>query len=315
MDHTYTNLTGQSIVFDIVVDDILHNLLDEVNPKNKAILSIVNDFEDGDWRLKKFEQFIWNNMKETALSKSERDSLIDDPDTTLQKSVMNLRLLDGEELGGEIGEILLHGIMKRFYSALPVVPKIFYKQNSNDFAKGADSVHIVLNNDTNFSIWLGEAKFYNSLENNRLDKILDSIHNMFDKDKLRKEFNLITSMKDLELYVKDTTVLKDIKNKLSDGISLDEIKQHLHIPVMLLHECSITANNKEKMDEYKEKIKDEHLDIAKRFVIKLDKKLKDTFDYKEIKFHLILFPVPDKLHIVKRFNKRAKGLKDDDGSL
>lgn len=315
MKNTYTNFNGQSIVFDIVVDDILHNLLDNIVPKNKAILSIVNDFEDGVWRLKKFEQFIWNNMKETALSKSERDSLIDDPDTTLQKSIMSLRLLEGEELGGEIGEILLHGIMKRFYSALPVVPKIFYKQNANDFAKGADSVHIVLNDDNSFSVWLGEAKFYNSLEDNRLDKILDSIHNMFDKNKLRKEFNLITSTKDLELYVKDTIVLKDIKNKLSDGISLDEIRQYLHIPVMLLHECSITANNKEKMNEYKEKIKIEHLDIAKRFVIKLDKKLKDTFDYKEIKFHLILFPVPDKLHIVKRFNKRAKAIKGDDGSL
>ena len=46
--------------------------------------------------------------------------------------------------GSELAEILLYGIMHHHYKALPVVPKIFNKQNSNDNAKGADSVHIVL---------------------------------------------------------------------------------------------------------------------------------------------------------------------------
>ena len=52
--------------------------------------------------------------------------------------------------------------MKHHYGALSAVPKIFYKQNVQDNAKGADSVHIVLNNN-DFSIWFGEAKFYPNL--------------------------------------------------------------------------------------------------------------------------------------------------------
>jgi hypothetical protein len=306
---TYTRIKDPIIEFEIIVDELLHNIFDEIKPKNKALLSIVNKFEDGNWRLKKFEQFIWNNIKETALSKEERDSLIDDADTTLYNSVINLRLLDGEEAGGEIGEILLHGIMKKYYSALPVIPKIFYKQNSNDYAKGADSVHIVIDDNLAFSLWLGEAKFYNSLDNNRLDKILDSISSMLSTEKLRKEMTLLTSLKDIELFITDKTLLKEIKDSFSDGISMDEIKQKLHIPIMLLHECDITADNTQSMRKYVEVIKEKHLDITNRFIKKLDKKLEKLFAYTEIKFHIIIFPVPNKLEIVKRFKKKANVIK------
>ena len=309
MNNTYTTINNLNVEFDIVVDDMLHNIFDEINPKNKALLSIVNKFEDGEWRLRKFEQFIWDNIKETALSKAERDSLIDNPDSLLYQSIINLRLLDGEEAGGEIGEILLHGIMKKYYSALPVVPKIFYKQNANDYAKGADSVHIVLNDDSTFSIWLGEAKFYNSLASNRLDKIITSISDMLITNKLRKEFTILTSLKDIELYVNDDLLLQNIKNSLSDGISMDDIKKQLHIPIMLLHECSITANNTKDMSQYIEDIKQEHYDITSRFIKKLDKKLEKLFLYSEIKFHIIIFPVPNKLEVVQRFNEKAKMIK------
>ena len=38
--------------------------------------------------------------------------------------------------------------------ALHVVPKIFYKQNPKDNTKGADSVHVVLDEKENFTLWL-----------------------------------------------------------------------------------------------------------------------------------------------------------------
>ena len=50
--------------------------------------------------------------------------------------------------------------MKNHYKALSAIPKIFYKQNDNDNAKGSDSVHIVIDPNGGFQLWLGEAKFY-----------------------------------------------------------------------------------------------------------------------------------------------------------
>jgi hypothetical protein len=313
MTSTYTTHAGTTVTFDVVVDDILQNLsTDDIDPNNKALLSVVNDFESGNWRRQKFEHFIWNNIKDTALSQTEREALIGEEQTVLTKSAKNLRLLDGDEKGGEIGEILLYAIMKKYYSALPVVPKIFYKQNRNDYAKGADSIHITLNRDGTFSLWLGEAKFYNSLDNARLNSIVESVHNMFIDDKLRKELNIVTSIKDLDLFITDVTLLSDIKHKLSDGISLDDIKQQLHVPILILHQCDITKDNTDDFDEYKQKIKEEHIKKAETFMSKQDTKFDDVYNYKEIKFHLILFPVPDKSILVERFYKKAILERDED---
>src|SRR3546814_13092016 len=95
-----------------------------------------------------------------------------DLNSMLERSAKNLRLLSDDEDndGGEIGEILLYGLMKKYYSALPVVPKIFYKQNTRDYAQGADSVHIVLDDEGGYTLWLGESKFYNRLDNSRLNR-------------------------------------------------------------------------------------------------------------------------------------------------
>lgn len=315
MISTYTTHLGSTVTFDVVVDDILQNLsIDEINPNNKTLLSLVNDFESGRWRNKKFEHFIWDNIKETALSQTEKEALIGSEKTILFKSARNLRLVNGKEngKGGEIGEILLYGIMSKYYSALPVVPKIFYKQNKNDFAKGADSIHITINKDNTFSLWLGEAKFYNSLDDDRLNSIIDSVHNMFIEDKLRKELNIVTSTKDLELFVKDETLLSEIKSKLSDGISLDEIKKQLHVPILILHECEITKSNEDNFEEYKRKIKEEHIKKAEIFMKKQDKKFIDVYSYHDIKFHLILFPVPNKPKIVDKFCKTAIFERDEE---
>jgi len=313
MISTYTTHTGTIVTFDVVVDDILQDLsTEDIDPNNKTLLSLVNDFESGNWRRQKFEHFIWNNIKDTALSQTEREALIGEEQTVLTKSAKNLRFLDGDEKGGEIGEILLYGIMKKYYNALPVVPKIFYKQNRNDYAKGADSIHITLNSDGTFSLWLGEAKFYNSIDNARLNSIVGSVHNMFIDDKLRKELNIVTSLKDLDLFIEDEAQLADIKHKLSDGISLDEIKQHLHVPILILHQCDITKDNTDNFEEYKRKITEEHIKKAETFMSKQDTKFSDIYHYNEIKFHLILFPVPDKPMLVDRFYTKAIFERDEE---
>src|SRR5690606_24289083 len=138
--------------------------------ENKTVLSLANDFEDGNWRLKKFEHFVWDNIALTALSARERSNLAGKNSSILYEAAKNLRLTDKEGdlgRGSELAEIVLYGIMHDYYKALPVVPKIFYKQNTQDNAKGADSVHIVLEEDNDFSLWFGEAKFYTSIEDAR----------------------------------------------------------------------------------------------------------------------------------------------------
>ena len=294
--------------FEILVHDRYLNLVKESTfapAENKTVLSLANDFEDENWRREKFENFIWDNIALTALSAKERYKLAGKSGSTLREAAKNLRLTDKEGdigQGSELAEIVLYGIMHHYYRALPVVPKIFYKQNVQDNAKGADSVHIVLEGDDDFSLWFGEAKFYNNIENARLSSVVESVGNSLKTEKLKKENSIITNMTDIDQLVENKDLAAKIKLALSAGNSMDSLKPRLHIPILLLHECSITAAAKEMDDGYRQKLRDYHVNRATAYFDKQVKALSDNVTkYSSIKFHIILLPVPDRKELVKRF--------------
>lgn len=297
--------------FEVIIDDTFINICTDgdVSPtENKSVLSLINDFEDGQWRYGKFQSFIWDNISETALSYEERQCLVDQSHSTLAAAAKNLRLTDKEKdigKGSELAEIVLYGVMKHHYSALPVVPKIFYKQNSQDNAKGADGVHIVIEGD-DFSLWFGEAKFYTSIENTRLSSIVSSVENSLVTDKMKKENSIITNVADIDHLVENVELRDRIKDSLSNRNSIDELKPKINIPIFILHECEITQKSKSLTNEYREKIRDYHEERANSYFKKQIDKIGKIFMYENIKFHIILFPVPSKELIVDKFVKNVE---------
>ena len=291
--------------FKIVVDESLLNLglLPKECSGNTRILSAVNDFEDGSWRLEKFVNFIWDNIAQTALTEAERSALRDQPQSLLAAAARNLRLTDKDPIGegSELAEVVLYGLMRHKYKALPVVPKIFYKQNSQDNAKGADSVHISLKPDGDFSLWFGEAKFYNNIENARLGKIVNSVKNSLKTDKLKKENAIIVNLHELDDLGVEKGVIEKIKTALGNKESIDNIKNKINIPILLLHECPLTGGVVELSDDYLEKVKVHHHERAQAYFERQAKALGDVFKHEEVSFHLILFPVPQKEAVVNSF--------------
>lgn len=280
-----------------------------LNPvSNKRVLSMINNFEAAEWRYNHFQNFIWDNIAESSLSHRERESLVNNHHSLLTYAAKNLRLSDKSgdiSKGSEIAEIALYAIMKHHFNALPVVPKIFYKQNAQDNAKGADSVHIIIENDTDFSIWFGEAKFYKSIEDARIPEIITSIENSLLTEKLKKENSIITNVSDIDTLIADLTLRNSIKAALSPRESIDLIKPKLHIPILLLHECEITQKQNEVSDVYKNELIEYHKNRAESFFKKQLSKIGSIPHYSAIKFHLILFPVPLKKIIVDRFISMA----------
>lgn len=302
-----------SVLIDCRFDEL--NLIEpSAYTAQKKILSLVNDYEDGKWRYSKFQDFIWDNISETSLSQRERESLGARPSSLLRAAAKNLRLTDKDGdigRGSELAEIVLYGIMKHQFSALPVVPKIFYKQNSQDNAKGADSVHIVLEGDT-FSIWFGEAKFYTSIEDARLGSIITSVENALQTTKLKKENSVITNVCDIEDLCLDIKLTQQIKDALSNQNSIDHLKPRLNIPILLLHECPITQNSTTLSNEYQENIIEFHKQRALAYFRKQAEQLADKiFLYTEIKFHIILFPVPHKSPVVEKFISKVEFWRDE----
>ena len=277
---------------------------------NKNIISWANDFENGVWRTDIFENFVWDNIKETALSKKERDALqFNGEMSVLKEAAKKLRLSDSDSTGGEIAEIFLYGILRHKFGALPVVPKIFYKQNQNDYAKGADSVHITVQ-DGNFCIWYGEAKFYNDISDTRLQNVVDSVCSTLQVDKLKKENSIIRNVSDLSEYITDKSILESILELLGPTRSLDYLKPHLHVPIMLLHECDITKQETHMTDQYRSKLIDYHKERANAYFKKQIKTCSGIDLYDSISFHLFLFPVPEKDNIVTRFKQQANVIRN-----
>lgn len=303
--------------FEILVDDSLFNLNTDASvhlTKNEKVLSIINDFEDNEWRYGHFQNFIWDNIAETSLSKKERDSYIGNPHSTLSLAARSLRLSDKENdisKGSEIAEIVLYAIMKHHFKALPVVPKIFYKQNSQDNAKGADSVHIVIDENKHFTIWFGEAKFYNSIEDTRLNEIITSVKNSLSSDKLKRENSIITNVSDIDFLIDDNTIKEQIKSILSPTTSIDKIKTILHVPILLLHECELTQNQTIMSYEYKKEVIQHHKSRARSYFEKQINSMSTIPFYSDIKFHLILFPVPLKSKIIDKFILNATFYKNN----
>lgn len=306
-----------SIKFDIIYDNSLlkYGIQNNFNKEN-SIKFIVNDFEEKKWRMNRFITFLFDNLKFTALSKKEREDLIDGSLSTLSAAVSNLRKinLQSDEVGkgGEIAEILLYGIMQTNFGALVAVPKIFYKQSTNKYANGADSVHIVIDNADNFTLWLGEAKFFQELSSNNKKNLAESIKNTISKAAIKKENSIITNLNEIQQELAgNQVVLHKIKNKLSDSISIDEIRPILNIPIMILIECPITSHEIQITEDYKSKIINSNKAKIDSLVKKIENECKDVDKFEDITLHFMFFPVPSKKSVIDNFWKKAEAVSED----
>jgi hypothetical protein len=294
-----------NLSFEILIDETLTNVTSAAQITslvNKHVLSLINDFEDSEWRYPKFQSYLWDNIAQTALSETERAALIDQSYSSLIAAAQNLRLTDKDNIGqgSEIAEVFLYGIMRHHFGALPVVPKIFYKQNVQDNAKGADSVHIVVDGD-DFTLWFGEAKFYNSIADARLDSVVNSVMNSLSTNKLKKENAIITSVSDLDGLPIAMELRNNIKAALDNRESIDQLKSKIHIPILLLHECSITQGAGDLTDAFKAEIMAFHKDRADAYFQRQNVSSGTVHKYDDLNFHIILFPVPSKKKIVDAF--------------
>lgn len=308
----YVN-TIKDCYFDIILD---MQLLEENDFEYSSVLGISNKFINGIWSIERFCEYFENKIVLSALSRKEFESCMIEPATLLRKSFERLKKVhkktleneDNKELteeeitDGEIGEVFLYGIMHDYYQATVLVPKIFYKQSTNDTVKGADSVHITLSNDE-VGVWFGEAKFYKDIDK-AIDSAVESVIKFLNAS-YNKEISI--SYDCLEKEQLKNEINDDSKYSLLEYIlkveNIDILKKHLHIPILILYECDITKSSKSQ-EELKDKniidiFKNKSYELLKKHVEELKKN--NIYNYKSIKFHVILLPYTDKKKIMDKF--------------
>lgn len=242
---------------------------------------------------KAFYRFIMKHMLNAALSLREREASFLSDAEKLKRAMSHYRVTTNQRAkGSEIAEICLYGVMADYYKAVSSVPKIYYKQSRDKQVNGADSVHVVVDSTGEFSIWLGEAKFYKAPSVAAYKDITTSIVAMLDPERLEIENRQIAGLPDLKTALVNDEMYQRIQAILdSDGLS-QELISVLHVPIMLLYGSNKIFGGEDKL------IEDQKAIATNYFKQHLEDISKALPMLKEIKYHLILFPVSDKKSIV-----------------
>ena len=180
---------------------------------------------------------------------------------------------------GEVGELLLHVVLRQFYGTRALITKIYFKDSPNDTVKGFDSVHVSgTGGDTD--LWLGEVKFYADAATAIRD-VTEELRRHLERDYLRTEFVAIRRK------LTQSTADEALFAKLTDrNISLDQIFSRLCVPVLLTYNSGVVGAFTEASEQFKSALASE--------VDKLYEVFKAKLPAIPARVHLCLFPLGQK---------------------
>ncbi len=262
---------------------------------NRDLNGLCAGFEMKNWRKKQLVDHLMDYIPEFALTYSEIKSI--DPINIRRMLCNSAKLIYNSEKfrnRGELGELLLHVVIRELYNTLPAVSKIYYKDSSNDTVKGFDAVHVVCHDD-DLELWLGEVKFYTDI-NKAIHDVVSEIFEHIKINYLRNEFISITNKIDPKW-----PHINKLKKLLDPNTSLDMVFDRACIPVLLTYDSTVIAKYNRSSKEYKEEIKNEFNMLYKKFVEKI-------FDKVPLTVHLFLLPLKTKEDLIICFDEQLKKL-------
>lgn len=193
---------------------------------------------------------------------------------------------------GEFGELILHLLLRDFYSTIPLLAKIYFKDSLGHAVHGFDAVHI---EPTTRTLWLGESKLYIDGKSG-VKALIQDIKEHFTRDYLDSEFSLISKKVKLFDNIPESDYWIDL---LSSTTKLSEQLNSINIPLL----CTYTSDNFTKYDD--ETIK-QFIDDYTKEVIELKNYFDENNDHplkNNLNIILLLFPVKCKNTLVRGLHR------------
>lgn len=239
-------------------------------------------YEQERWRAEELVRDLFRrHLASFALSYSEWKKVSGDSAAeALSRAARMVYTTDNYMRRGEFGELFLHGILRDFYGAEPAVSKIYFADSPNDTAKGFDAVHVVVNDDGELDLWLGEAKLYTSMKG-AIKAIVESLGDHTANNFLRKEFLAVSNKFD-----DDWEHSERLRELLDDNTSLDDIIQRLVMPVLLTYQSGAIANHRTSSGQFAADLVAEARSAWAAFKAEL------VLDF-PVTIHLIVLPLED----------------------
>jgi len=196
---------------------------------------------------------------------------------------------------GEIGELILHLLLRDFHQTICLLSKIWLRDSPGVPAHGFDAVHIQPSTKT---LWLGESKLYKDGKDG-VKALAEDIKNHFKADYLRAEFSLISKRKNC---FGDKKIIPDLESwfdLIDETNKLEDIFNNITIPLLCTYSSKTLSQHNSETEIFFKKYEEEVRGIKKHFEENLTTPIKT-----DLNIILILFPIPCKDELVKKFSKR-----------
>jgi HamA len=259
-----------------------------------GLAGVCAGFEASEWRYDQLAEHITEWLPEFALNEREFNALSGvNARRALRAAAETIYNSSKYASRGEVGEILLHAIIRQEFDSVPAISKIFFKDAPNDTVKGFDAVHVVEAAD-GLELWLGEVKLYHDV----LSAVRDVVEELNQHTRipyLRSEFAAIWRKVD-----RDHPHRTALEQLLAGNTTMDEVFERLCIPVLLTYDSPTVAAHKRTDATYDAAITAEFEKHHQRFC--------SAQLPSEIRIILILLPMNNKAKLLGSFDAKLKGM-------
>ena len=265
----------------------------QIDHQLPSLLGLCAGFELGAWRANDFARYLLHHIVEFVYPPHEWSKVRSDTATEMAaRAARAVYESTNHSNRGEVGELLLFAIMRGYYGSFPVISKIYFKSAANDTVKGFDAVHFV-EGGSGLELWLGEAKLYTDA-GAAIRDVIAELERHTSADYLRQEFAWVSNK-----LSADSPRHDELRQLLDERISLDEVFNVLHVPVLLTYDSTAIQNHGAVDSSFEAAITSEinkHYDaFCQRF--------KST-----IRVHLVLVPLGSKQVLLDAFDLKLKAL-------
>lgn len=283
---------------DLFYNDISDEKLENNNYLNLFTLKVKNNA----FSYEELINELGNRLYYFALSRKQINELKKEDKLNDLIKKAKAKLKDYKTNDGELGEIMLYCLLESHLNAPKILTKLELKTNSNDYVKGADGVHLLKLNDSDYQLILGESKL-NSDISKGIYEAFGSINKFLEStSKLELEIDLVNSELVKESY--DESSYNTLKKIIIPSAKEDETYLDYSFGVFLGFDIQISdeerkLNNSDFRNKIREKIKNEVLAAKSALNYQLVKK-----GYSGYQFYIYVVPFSDLINIRKEIIKQ-----------
>jgi hypothetical protein len=280
-----------------VLSVITQEIHDEV-----SLLAVCAGHEDKTWRHNALSEDLIRWAADWILTHEELASFNSGNGfDLLSKALVRVYTSPRYEGRGEVGELLLHIILRKFLNSERAISRIYFKDAPNMTVNGFDAVHIVAaepaeGTEEELELWLGESKFYvNSYD--AVSAVLKELQDHLSTGYLRTEFAAIAD--------KIPTTWRHagaVRSLLAREVSLDDVFERVVVPVFITFDSDILTKHQTSSGAYQAEMADHMKTEWEGF----RRRLGNLELPREVRVHLILLPMATKKKLIDTFDGRLK---------